>query len=507
MSGSSTGLFFRRFGKYGSALLCASILASSPGPARAQGDSAGEPTPEKVASDLFGKLTPDSKKGEYAEIVAAIKEFKKAKLDETRKLLAAAKAKNPKLPPPDMMLVRLLLAVNQPQPARAELEKCVLDNPSDPEAYLFMADIAVQQREITAADLLLHEAERLAAKFDESPERLKDFKIRINAGEAAVAEAREQWPEAQKRLAAWIAADPTTAAGYQRLGGVLVHMGKFADAYTNLEKATTLDDKMINANAALGLMCQQAAARFNTEKDADQATALKKEAAARMTKAFVEIRNAKSDAKSKDKTLRALLAIADFYLVTADLARAKVVSEAALALDPRSVEAKIQRGIVARFEKDSATAEKYLTEAWQMSPDSFMATNHLAIVLAEDGKNQEKLQRAAEFAVANVKQYPKNPEAAATYGWVLYKAGDRLNASKALEAAASSGSLSADSAYYAAVILNDIGKKADAIRLLEAASKTATPFFHKEAAEKLLSELRPKEDSEKSKDASVSPKK
>ena len=473
---------------------------------------------EKTAAELFAKLSPDSKKGEYADIGKAIRLFiTDRKIDDARKSLTDAKRKNPKLPPVSMMLVRMLVAFGQQQTnqgaqqqliqaARAELEKCVLDNPADPDAYIFMAEIALQQQEITAADLLLREAERLLPGFKENDDRLKDCQNRANAAMSAVNESREQWTEAKRRLDAWVAADPKSAPGQQRLAGVLVQLGKINDAQTALEAAAKQDDTIIHPAALVGILCQQAANRLTEDKDKERAKSLKDEAAARMGKAFVALRaekpatietkDSEEEAKKKktinERNLRCLLAIADFYLVAGDadnLKRAAFVSDAALGFDPKSVEAKIQRGIVARFQKDPVAAEKYLGEAQQLSPSAFMATNHLAIVLAEEENNKEKLQRALEFAAMNQRQYPKNPEAAATLGWVLYKNGDKFNASKALDAAASSGSLSADSAYYAAVILADNGRKPDAIRLLDAAGKTTIPFFHKDAAKKLLDKL------------------
>ena len=526
MAGLCIGQWIQRSWKFSLSLSLASLLGLAGSPAHAQppakaadkgADKADEPAEkkedveasEKTAKELFDKLTPDSKKGEYADIGKAIRRFQDRKIDDARKALADAKKKNPKLPPVSMLLVRLLIATNQQQmaqAARAELEKCVLDNPADPDAFLFMADIAVQQQEITAADMLLHEAERLITGFKENDDRLKDFQVRVNAAMAAVNEAREQWPQAQARLTAWLAADPKSAPGQQRLAGVLVQLGKFDDAQKAMVEAAKYDDTMINPAAAVGMLCQQAAGRLTEDKDKDKAKSLKDEAAARMGKAFVALRTEKpvaadpkdndDDARKKknanERNLRCLLAIADFYLVTGDsenLKRAVFVSDAALAYDPKSVEAKIQRGIVARFQKEPAAAEKYLAEAQQMSPSAFMATNHLAIVLVEQDSNKEKQQRALEFAAVNARQYPKSPEAAATLGWVLFKLGDKFNAGKALEAAASGGSLSADSAYYAAVILADNGRQQDAVRLLEATGKTTIPFFHKEAAKDLQAKL------------------
>ena len=474
-------------------LLLSGIFALSPVFAQAQPAST-EKKDEPIGIQLFGKLSPDTNKGEYTAIADALELLKTGKVDEGRAKLAEAAKKNPGLPPASMMLARILFAANQVPAGRAELEKCVLDSPKDPDAYLYLADIAVQQQEITGADLLFREAEKVAADYKGNAERAKDFQIRVNAGSAAIHESREQWKEALVKLQAWAAADPKAATCQQRLAGVMVHMGQFPEAAAALKIAAANEKTMINQDAVLGIMCQQASLRYAGENKDDRskkkADFLKAEAKARMKAAFDAV-NADKAAENKEKNLRCLLAIADFDLVTDQIAHAKEVSEAALKLDSKSVEAKIQRGIVARFQKDTDTAEKFLTEAVSLSPANFMASNHLAIVLGELDRTKEpaKFNRSIEYATSNARQYPKSPEAAATLGWVLYRGGDRLNAGKALEAAASSGSLSADSAYYAAVILADIGKTADAVRLLEAADKTTVPFFHRDEAKDLKAQL------------------
>jgi len=539
-----------------------------------------QPSAEKrsAAKEVFGRLVPLSD-ADVKAIDEAINELGSVNIDACRDKLAAARTKNKQLPPASMMLVRILVAAQQTQAAVAELEKCVLDNPTDPDAYLFQGDLAMQQGMVTAADLLFQHAEKLVAEFKDSPDRLRDFQIRLNAGAAAVLEAREKWTDAKARLEKWIAVDAKTpldteatddrpitpemlrrAAAQQRLASVLVQLGDYPAALAASKAAGALNPEMPTPAVNVGLLCYQSAMRakanaaaIKDEKNAKKAEldtkakALETEATKQMgvgygdynkdnflSKLIDEVKKADADLAAAEKkggdtsaakkaataaqlkkarTLRGLLAIADFLLMTDKKDAAQNVSEAAILLDPKSVDAKTQRGIVARFKKDYKKAEENLSEAQQMAPGSFLAVNHLALVLAEQGqeldasaqkleevkkdseakqareKARELKQRALEYAVINQKSNNKNVEAAATVAWVSYLRGDYNAAGQVLEKIVQAGGLSADSAYYVGRILVDMKRWEIAENFLKAADTTTVPFFHKDENAALLKEV------------------
>ena len=80
---------------------------------------------------------------------------------------------------------------------------------------------------------------------------------------------------------------------------------------------------------------------------------------------------------------------------------------AALQIDPTSFPAKILRGVVALFQKDFTTAERYFELASLQSPRSFPAANDLALALIEQDDKSKQL-RALEYAENNVRKYPRD---------------------------------------------------------------------------------------------------
>jgi Tfp pilus assembly protein PilF len=151
--------------------------------------------------------------------------------------------------------------------------------------------------------------------------------------------------------------------------------------------------------------------------------------------------------------------------------------------------AKILRGVVAIFQKDYTTAERYFELARLQSPRNFAAGNDLALALIEQDDKTKQL-RALEYAESNVKLYQRNAEAASTYGWVLYRLGRFDEAEKWLQAAVSSGQVSPDTAYYYARLLKERGRDAPAKQWLEGALKSTAPFAMRQEATALLEKLK-----------------
>jgi tetratricopeptide (TPR) repeat protein len=148
----------------------------------------------------------------------------------------------------------------------------------------------------------------------------------------------------------------------------------------------------------------------------------------------------------------------------------------------------VLRGVVALFQKDYEGAATFFEAAHLQSPSAFAASNNLALALCEL-KDEAKLRRALEYATTNARQYPKETEAASTYGWVLYKAGQIDAAEQALRQAASSGNISSDTAYYLAQVSVDRKRIDDAKQLLKAALNNQRPFSKRQEAQALLDKI------------------
>jgi tetratricopeptide (TPR) repeat protein len=420
-----------------------------------------------TAKTLIGKAVSDDK--DYKEINNAITRFSDRDIDGCRAILERARNTNPKLPPPGVMMAMLWLNVNQLMPARAELEQTVVKFPADPEPYLMLADLAFQDRRVTDSAVLFGKATQLTASFDENLKRKRDFEIRCNAGTAAVAEARRQWETAQKHLADWIGLDPDNAGAHFRMGNVLFRLGKEQEALAQFQEARKLDPKALQPELALARLYDE-----DRKKD--------------VAKKWIE-----SALNSAPQDPAVLLAAAQWYLGQNDLKTAQSIAEKVLATDPKSLDGKIVRGVIARVARDYATAEKFFNDAHVQSPGNFPASNSLALVLIESDE-KESQQRAVEMAEANVARYrensPQQVNALTTLSWIYYKLGRREDAEKILDQIARNNALTSDGAYYAAKLLADRGERDRAQKILEEVLTNEAVFATRSDAKELLESLK-----------------
>jgi len=112
--------------------------------------------------------------------------------------------------------------------------------------------------------------------------------------------------------------------------------------------------------------------------------------------------------------VNALVTVAQWALnYVGNLDDAKKYASKAVQLDPKSLPAKIVRGVVYLFQQDYKDAEADFAAALDLSPSNFAASNNLALALCEQ-KDDLKKNRALEYAQINAQRYPKMAEAAST---------------------------------------------------------------------------------------------
>ena len=414
--------------------------------------------------DLGATAGTDVKSQEIADAVAR---FKDRDFDGALKLLKEAVKKNADLPPAQVILAQLFSQANIPMGVRNALEQAVVESPDDPEAYVIMGDIGLRERQVTEASLLYAKAASLMPKFDKSAKRKGLLQPRVYSGLTSVAEARADWAGAQKQLEAWLTLDPKSAVAMQRLARCLFQQKKPTSALEKLKEAAKADPEGLTPWAVM--------ARFYEQADPPD----RENANKAMASALV----------AAPKDIKTWLVAGQHALETGQLEEAEKRAAAAMNLDAKSLDAKILRGVIALFQKDYKGAELYFESAHLQSPGNFAASNNLALALIEQ-KDESKKRRALEYAEANARQFPKNAEAASTYGWALYKLGRMDEAEQALRAAASGGTFSADTAYYIARVSVDRGQEEDAKKLLESALKSTGPFSQRQEAKALLERLK-----------------
>jgi len=159
--------------------LCLAAIAS---PAQAQ----------LKAKDLIGYAV-DKVEPKHEDIDRAIQRFAGGDVPGATELLKQASRVDPMLPPAEITLAKLYLLSKQAAAARNVLEQVRQDYPQDPEPLLIFGEQAVVGGRITDSELLFREAEQMIPSYTANPKRQKNFQMRLHAGQATVAEQRENW--------------------------------------------------------------------------------------------------------------------------------------------------------------------------------------------------------------------------------------------------------------------------------------------------------------------------
>jgi tetratricopeptide (TPR) repeat protein len=395
------------------------------------------------------------------DVTDAIEKFEQRDYDAALKLLKSAAKKNADLPPAQVIMAQLFSQTGVGLGVRNALEQAISDSPNDPEAYQLIAEIALRDHRYAESELMYKKADELMANFTNSAKRKSEIQVKIIDGLAAVNETREKWAIAQKYLEALLKLDAKNAPALHRLARCLFQQKQSEAAYDKLKEAVKADPKVLTPEAVLGQFYEQAGDRDNAKKW--------------MTAAL----------RAAPKDLNTHLVVGQWALEAEQMPEAEKEAKAALHIDPKSLEAKILCGVIALFKKDYAEAERFFDSAHTQNARHFPASNNLALVLIEQ-KDEGKRRRALEYATNNVQTYPRLPEAASTYGWVLYKLGRLDEAENAFQKATSGGSVVPDTAYYIAKLLYDRGRESQAKQWLELALKSNGPFAMRQEAKELL---------------------
>ncbi len=426
--------------------------------------------------------------------------------------LEDAARRNKDFPPGDILLVELRLEAKRPKEAREALDHAVRGRPNDPEPCVLLGDIALREERFVEAELLYEKAAELAKKLTGDQPRQDRIQQAILNGLAGVAESREEWPLAQKHLEALLQAvralpeDSIEAAKAKRaaMAGAMQRRARArfwqmdaSAALTLLREAYKIDpDDVLTPEARLSQFYEQLGGVNNHRE------------AAKWMKFAVD--RAPHD-------LRTHLAVARWALETGQVKEAKAEVAKALQIDANSPDALVLRGIVALIEKKFEAAETDFEAALRQeavlrqsakeeaaptfhyfsysmenvprqAPDSYASRNDLALALCQQDEPAKK-KRALELAEKNCRDYPHDPEAAATCGWVLYRLGKLDEAERVFRPLADQKHLSLDARYYMACLANDRGQIDQAVDLLSRIAVCDEPFCMRPEAETLMKEV------------------
>ena len=104
--------------------------------------------------------------------------------------------------------------------------------------------------------------------------------------------------------------------------------------------------------------------------------------------------------KAEPNSIRVHLSYANWLLTQNEIPQAKIHGDTAAKIDSDSPDVLKLQGLIARINKDLATAEKIFRQVLNDSPADFFASNQLALIMADQAdKNQRS--RALQLATVN----------------------------------------------------------------------------------------------------------
>ena len=451
--------------------LCACIQPSEVAGQTTRGTSrtsAKQTTPSKpvqqpTPSAQGGGETLELTTAENEQYQAALELFKNQDLQGALGKLRELCDGNPAARPPRVIAAFWYSQLQNPRAARIMLETATEEDPNDPEAYFSLAEIALNEGELTAAELLTTRGSALLAKYNANPNRKKSLSTKELTLKIAYSNARKRWSDVYTNVLAAIKATGETAELDAAGGAALFHQNQYSQAREMFARAEKLSPKALPADAAMSQLYASSGDLANSQKSLEAAL------------------------KSHPQSTPVLVLSITNALMSNDLDQAwKLVQQ--LYQTDKSVDVLKTYGKVALFRSDYKRAEAAFQEAVRQSPLDTDASNGLALALCEQD-DTEKGKRAAQYAAGNVQKQQNNRDFLATLGWVLYKTGQPNEALQVLQQSTADGQINAASAYYIAVILNDKGQGAEAKKFLEAALASTLPFAKREAAQRLLNQL------------------
>lgn len=427
---------------------------------------------EPLTPDAFQASAPDeTPQQQPPEITDAINKFTSGDPAGAYQALQEAVKNHPELRPAELYMADMYARAQQREGIVHWLEQAAIKAPTDPEAYVRLGKAALQGRRTIEGLLLLRRARELAAAYEGDQKRKDRLQADIDDQLARVAIITQDWTAAQAHLDSLLKLDSNSGDALQMLGTVLFKLGKPDEALEKFRAAKMAEPDLPEPEAMLAGLYQA---------EGDQPNATKRMIAA--------LKAAPSDFSTR-------LTAANWALSIGSYDQARVQIEAAMKLNPDSLQAKSAAGNIAIFQKDWPAAEKYFKDILASSPGDFVAINNLATALCEQD-DREKQLLAVQYAQLNAKLHGSDQrlqvDAAATLGRALFRVGNYNDASTYFNIVLTARRpVNPDTRYHIADFFAETNRKDQAIELLQEALKSTEPFAQREEAEALLKKLNP----------------
>jgi lipoprotein NlpI len=405
-----------------------------------------------------------------AELDKAVTAFKESKFADAHNILKTLYEGHAEIMPPRIVMANMFAQAKLGDAVLVNLELATEETKDDPEAYLLLGEIALKQRHLTAAELLLKDASEKIEHYSANPVRRKNLTNSLYRVLTDLYETRQRWTQMEQCIDSQIKFDGQNANLLRRKGIAVFRQNRDDEAKQLLLQADQLDNTKEPAQKGLpadAIMSQL----YLTRGDKDNA------------------RKALEAALAVYPKSKEILALSVRMKISDDnLNEAIPLAQQLLEADPTSAAAKRLRATVALYAQEYELAERLFQELLLESPTDTQAQNGLALALCEQN-SQDKKKRALEYAADNVRKHQSNSEFWGTLGWVQFNVNALEDAAKSLQQSVASGSMNADTAYYLAQLHAKSNRNDDAKQLLELALKNNNQFPKRREASRLLRDL------------------
>ncbi len=414
------------------------------------------------------------------ELAAAIDAWMSGDIDNCYTLLKAAKEKNTDLSPPEVLMALLFSNAQHYPDMRIWLEKAIALHPNDPEAYFQLAGIAIQDKRLVEADLLLEKGEiglnalrkdRTDQKKEKGDrDRYLDHEYYTLKGN--LARQRGNLSEAELHIQQITKLEPDNDDAFLSLGYLYYEQKKMAEARQSFDQARKLNEKRFFGWLLLALLLD----RDNQSEEA---------------KKLVD-----DNFKEGMFGTPTSVPVVRLYMKWDRMEDADKMIEDLQKKFPNAVDPWILAGEMALHRHQYRPAEDRFRRAVLAEQDNFDANNGLALALG-DQRNRAKLKEAREIAYRNWQKYPQSQEARITYAWMLYLSGEHKEAEAFFAPMLESGKISPTIAYYLAEIAHTKGENSLALNFIDLALEQKNNFPKREAALELQKIIEDKLEKEK----------
>jgi len=210
-----------------------------------------------------------------AELEKAVAAFNASQFAETLDILKALYEKFPELVPPRIVLAQWFAQANLGTAVRANLEMGTEEVPTDPEAFLLLAEISLRQGSLTAAEALLNLAATKLDAYTVNTARKENLSRSLRRVMTDLHEARQRWAQMEASLTQQIEADGRTSELLRKQGIAIFQQTRDAEAKTVLLEAdrldTASDETGLPADAVMSQLYNLRGDRENARKSLEAA--------------------------------------------------------------------------------------------------------------------------------------------------------------------------------------------------------------------------------------------